>query len=170
MSVGKVEKTKALVIEAEKKLADESASGSDKAGTVCETADNVEKIAGTIELAAVADGRLIPMEDISDPAFAGGTLGKCVGILPDNGKIYAPCDGKVSGIAETKHAVTFTASNGTSLLVHVGIDTVNLGGKGFTVLVKEGDTVQKGDQIMEADLDVIKNAGLSPMIIIAITD
>ena len=170
VSVGKVEKTKALVIEAEKKLAEESEPGSDKACAACTASDRVEKTAETIKLAAVADGRLIPMEDISDPAFAGGTLGKCVGILPDNGKIYAPCDGKVSGIAETKHAITFTASNGTNILVHVGIDTVNLGGKGFKVLVKEGDTVQKGDQVMEADLDVIKSAGLSPMIIIAITE
>ncbi|MBR2547702.1 MAG: phosphoenolpyruvate--protein phosphotransferase [Eubacterium sp.] len=145
VSVGKVEKTKALVIDAEKRLA-----------------GNEENI----ELAAAADGRLIPMEDIPDPAFAGGTLGRCVGIMPDNGKIYAPCDGTVSGIAETRHAITFTASNGMKILVHVGIDTVNLGGNGFSVLVKEGDPVHKGDQVMEADLDVIKNAGFSPMVII----
>ena len=118
-------------------------------------------------IAAPADGRLIPMEDIPDPVFSAGTLGECVGIMPDSGIIYAPCDGIVTGIAQTGHAITFTASDGREILVHVGINTVTLGGRGFKVLVQEGNTVSKGEIVMEVDLAVITEAGLSPMVITA---
>ena len=121
-----------------------------------------------IKLAAPADGRLIPMKDIPDAAFAGGTLGECLGIMPDNGMIYAPCDGVIDHVADTKHAVTISADDGRKILVHAGIDTVTLGGKGFAVHAKEGDRVKQGDLIMEEDLDVIRKAGLSPIIITAI--
>ena len=118
-------------------------------------------------IAAPADGKLIPMEDIPDPVFSSGTMGECAGILPENGMIYAPCDGTVAGIAQTKHAITFTSSDGREILVHVGIDTVRLNGNGFTVFVEEGSTVCKGEKVMEADLDVIRSAGLSPIVITA---
>ena len=73
----------------------------------------------------------------------------------------------VSGIAETKHAITFTAADGRKILVHAGLDTVTLGGRGFTVFAKAGQAVKKGDLVMEADLDVIRAEGLSPMVITA---
>ena len=107
------------------------------------------------------------MEDIPDPVFSSGTMGECAGILPENGTIYAPCDGTVTGIAQTKHAITFMSTDGREILVHVGIDTVRLNGKGFTVFTKEGATVSKGDKVMEADLDVIHGAGLSTIVIAA---
>ena len=94
-------------------------------------------------------------------------MGPCIGIMPENGTIHAPCDGVVSGIAPTGHAMTFTASDGKEILVHVGIDTVGLGGKGFRVLVQEGSAVAKDEAVMEADLDVIREAGLSPIVIVA---
>ena len=150
VSVSKLEATKACVLEAEERLRHRE-----------------KTLPEADALAAPADGKLIPMEDIPDAAFASGTLGECVGILPENGKIYAPCDGVVSGIAETKHAITFTASDGRKILVHAGIDTVSLGGRGFTVFAKTGDPVKKGDLVLEADLDVIRGAGLSPMVITA---
>ena len=118
-------------------------------------------------VAAPADGRLIPMADIPDPVFSSGTMGACIGILPESGSIYAPCDGIVSGIAAAKHAITITASDGREILVHVGIDTVTLNGRGFTVLTREGAAVAKGDKILEADLDVIRASGLSPIVIVA---
>lgn len=150
VSVGKVEATKARVIETEDLLLQER-----KAKREADA------------LAAPADGKLIPMEDIPDPAFSSGTLGDCVGILPENGNIYAPCDGVVSGVAETKHAITFTASDGRTVLVHAGLDTVTLGGRGFTVHAKPGDSVARGDLVMEMDLETIRAAGLSPMVITA---
>ena len=114
-----------------------------------------------------AAGRIIPMEQIPDPVFSSGIMGKCTGIMPENGMIYAPCDGIVSGVAETKHAVTFTSAEGENILVHVGIDTVSLKGRGFTVFVTEGMKVAKGDRVMEADLELIREAGLSPIVITA---
>jgi len=110
------------------------------------------------------------MEEIPDPAFSSGTLGECVGILPENGTVYAPCDGIVSGIAQTAHAITFTAAGGRQILVHAGLDTVTLGGRGFTVLAKAGQSVAQGDPVLEMDLEVIRDAGLSPMVIIAVSD
>lgn len=118
-------------------------------------------------IAAPADGKLIPMEDIPDPVFSAGTLGDCIGILPDNGTIYAPCDGIVSSIAHTGHALSISAADGREILVHAGIDTATLGGKGFTIYVQEGSKVSTGDIMMEADLSVIREAGLSPIVITA---
>ncbi len=123
--------------------------------------------ARSASIAAPADGRLIPMEQIPDPVFSSGTMGPCIGIMPENGTIHAPCNGVVSGIAPTGHAMTFTASDGKEILVHVGIDTVRLGGKGFRVLVREGSAVARDEAVMEADLDVIREAGLSPLVIVA---
>lgn len=152
VSLSKVEETRLYVMEAEADLNELQNT------TETELDDSV---------AAPADGKLIPMEDIPDPVFSAGTLGKCVGIMPENGIIYAPCNGVVTGIAQTKHAMTFTASDGRTILVHVGIDTVALGGRGFKVFVKEGSSVSKGDVVMEADLSVITGAGLSPIVIAA---
>ena len=149
VSPGKVEATKLLVIEAEEQLF------------------RRRKEEQEIRIAAPADGRLIPMEEIPDPVFASGTMGECTGILPENGTIYAPCDGIVSGVAETGHAVTFTTADGREILVHVGIDTVTLGGRAFSVLVRKGDSVSTGDIVLKADLDVIRQAGLSTMVITA---
>ena len=119
-------------------------------------------------VAAPSDGKLIPMEEIPDPVFSSGTLGDCVGVIPDNGTVYAPCSGVVTGVAETKHAVTFLASDGREILVHAGIDTVKLNGRGFTVCVAAGTAVSQGDKILEADLDVIREAGFSTVIITAV--
>ena len=127
---------------------------------------NIEDKKNGLKPGAPADGELIPMQEIPDPVFSSGKLGKCIGILPENGNIWSPCDGTVVSIAETKHAITIKADNGEEFLVHVGIDTVKLGGKGFMVLVSEGDYIGKSQKIMTADLDVIRGAGLSTMVII----
>lgn len=117
------------------------------------------------QIFAPADGKLVPMNEIPDPVFSTGQLGKCVGIIPDNGNIYSPCDGTIVTVIETKHAVTISSDDGKDYLLHVGIDTVKLGGKGFNVLVNEGEHVSKSQKIMETDLDIIKESGYSTMVI-----
>ena len=82
--------------------------------------------------------------------------------------MYAPIAGVVTSVAATKHALTITADNGRSVLVHVGIDTVKLGGKPFTLHVEQGERVERDQLIMEADVDAIKQEGLSPLIIVAL--
>ena len=125
-----------------------------------------EKIKQGMEImCAPADGELVEMSMIPDTAFSTGIMGKCMGIIPRNGNIYSPCDGKVYMVAETKHAIGITSDYGNDVLVHVGIDTVTLGGRGFEVFVSEGECVTKGMLIMKVDLEVIRNADLSDMVI-----
>lgn len=121
------------------------------------------------KLVSPADGEIVMMENIPDKAFSSGGLGKCIGINPENGNVYAPCDGIITTVAETKHAIGIKTNNGKEILIHIGIDTVELKGKGFEMKVKEGDEVKKGELIVNFDINVIKSANLSPMIIMAIT-
>ena len=121
-------------------------------------------------MCAPADGKVVRMSEIPDPAFSAGMMGKCMGVIPDNENVYAPCDGKVYMIAETKHAIGIMSDYGNDVLVHVGIDTVALGGKGFDVLVSENDRVTKGMPIMKIDLEVIRKANLSDMIITVVKE
>ena len=118
--------------------------------------------------AAPANGTLVKMEDIPDPAFSEGSLGRCVAVDPEDGDIYAPCDGCITMIAQTKHAIGIRTAGGRELLLHVGIDTVTLNGKGFDVLVEEQAEVHKGDLLMRTDLDVLRQANLSPLVIMAV--
>lgn len=145
--VGKLGRTRAAAASAEREL-------------------KKEKTKHETELVAPADGGLIAMENIPDPAFSSGSLGKCIGVMPENGLIYSPCGGTVTSVAETKHAFTVETENGESILVHVGIDTVKLNGKGFEMKAAAGDTVSAGQLVMQADLDVIRDAGLSPVVIV----
>ncbi|MBO4396427.1 MAG: PTS glucose transporter subunit IIA [Eubacterium sp.] len=121
-------------------------------------------------LTAPADGRIIKMEDIPDEVFANGTLGKCCGIMPDNGRIYAPCSGTIVTLADTGHAFAIEKESGENILVHIGIDTVSLNGDGFTLLAREGDEVTAGQCVIEADLAAIQKAGLSPIVITVCID
>ena len=109
------------------------------------------------------------MEEIPDKTFSQGILGKCIGIEPENGRIYAPCDGRVIHIAETKHAISILSDRGHELIIHVGIDTVRLNGKGFKCLVKADQQVKKGELLMENDLAVIRGAGLSAITVLILT-
>lgn len=128
-------------------------------------AENTDDAAGDFMVLAPADGELIPMNEIPDPVFSEGHLGKCIGILPDNGSIFSPCSGTIIHISETGHAVTIRSDEGKEILLHIGIDTVKLGGKGFDVLVQEGEHVNSSQKIMEADLAFIRESGYSTMVI-----
>ena len=116
---------------------------------------------------AVAKGSAIPMADIPDPAFSQGFVGFCCGIEPEDGKVFSPVDGVVSQVPDTLHAVGIE-SQGMELLVHCGVDTVDMKGQGFTMLVKEGQEVKAGDPLLTMDLEVVKGAG-HPTTITAVT-
>ena len=113
------------------------------------------------ELYAPVVGKAVPVTEVPDPAFAEGMLGNGIAILPTEGKVYAPCDATVDTMFETGHAVSLAAPNGAEILIHVGLETVSLEGKPFTIHVANGDKVKKGQLLMEADLEAIKAAGLN---------
>lgn len=113
------------------------------------------------------NGELKPLGEVDDPTFSGGILGKGVAILPSEGSLYAPFDGVVSAIFETKHAIGLTSPAGAELLLHVGLETVKLGGQYFDAKVSEGQCVKKGDLLLNFDLEGIKKEydTITPVII-----
>ena len=123
-------------------------------------------------LTSPVNGTQIPLAEVADETFASEMLGATVAVEPADGKIVAPCDGEVSNIFETGHAVCITTEAGGELLIHIGIDTVKMDGKGFTKKVSDGDKVHAGDIMVEADLEKIKNAGYqtTTMMILTNTD
>ena len=123
-------------------------------------------------LTSPINGTQIPLAEVADETFASEMLGATVAVEPADGKIVAPCDGEVSNIFETGHAVCITTESGGELLIHIGIDTVKMDGKGFTKKVSDGDKVHAGDILVEADLEEIKNAGYqtTTMMILTNTD
>lgn len=113
-------------------------------------------------------GKAVPLSSVNDPTFSEGMLGKGVAIQPTEGKIYAPADGTIGMVFDTLHAVSLTTKEGTEVLIHVGLDTVKMNGEEFTGFVHAGDTVKKGDLLLEVDLDKVKEAGydtITPMLI-----
>lgn len=123
-------------------------------------------------LTSPVNGTQIPLAEVADETFASEMLGATVAVEPADGKIVAPCDGEVSNIFETGHAVCITTEAGGELLIHIGIDTVKMDGKGFIKKVSDGDKVHAGDILVEADLEEIKNAGYqtTTMMILTNTD
>lgn len=112
------------------------------------------------------DGYLIPMEEIPDAVFSNGLVGKCVGIYPENSVVTSPIDGVVTMIAKTKHAISVRSEFGTEILIHVGIDTVNMNGAGFDVKVSEGEAVKAGNELLSFDIDMIEEAGYCPIVVV----
>ena len=110
-------------------------------------------------LSACLNGTVVPLADVKDEAFASGALGDGIAIEPADGELVAPADGEISSTFETHHAVGMTTADGAELLMHIGIDTVKLGGKHFTYLVNEGDKVKKGQLLIRFELEAIKTEG-----------
>ena len=110
-------------------------------------------------LAACLTGTVVPLAEVKDEAFASGALGDGIAIEPAVGELVAPADGEVSSTFDTHHAVGMTTVDGAELLMHIGIDTVKLGGKHFTYLVNEGDKVRKGQPLIRFDIEAIKAEG-----------
>ncbi|MFJ6413112.1 beta-glucoside-specific PTS transporter subunit IIABC [Terribacillus saccharophilus] len=130
-----------------------------------------EKLAvGNAVIASPFQGAIVPLSEIKDEAFATGALGKGVAIIPSEGKLYAPASGVVSVLFPTKHAVGITTDNGAEILIHIGMDTVQLVGKFFDAQVKQGDRVEKGQLLIEFDLESIQNAGFDITTPVVVTD
>ena len=121
---------------------------------------------------APINGTVVPLSQVKDEAFASEALGKGVAIEPKEGKVYAPADGEISTFFPTGHAIGITSDAGVEILIHVGMDTVKMNGDGFTPAKKQGDRVEKGDLLLEFDMQKIKEAGypLTTPVIIANTN
>ncbi len=124
-----------------------------------ETENSAEKTVSVEEIKSPVNGTVVPTAEVADETFASEMLGTTVAVEPADGKIVAPCDGEVINIFETGHAVCIATESGAELLIHIGIDTVSMEGKGFKKKVADGAKVRKGDVLIEADLDAIKAAG-----------
>lgn len=109
---------------------------------------------------APLEGEAVAITEVPDPTFAEGMLGNGIAIKPVNGKVCSPVNGTVDMMFDTGHAVSLVSDSGIEILIHVGLETVSLEGKPFTIHVKNGDKVSKGDLLMEADLAAIEKAGL----------
>ncbi|WP_038279105.1 PTS sugar transporter subunit IIA [Lacrimispora celerecrescens] len=123
-----------------------------------------------IPVTAPMTGKAVGLAQVPDKMFAEGILGKGIAIIPDEGIVKAPFQGQVKMIAPTKHAIGLISDRGVNVVIHIGIDTVNLQGKGFEVLVKEDQWVEKGEPLMKVDLDFIKENHLNPITPIIVTN
>ena len=112
-----------------------------------------------LSLYAHLNGTIIPLKDVDDEAFSTGILGDGAAIEPSDGNLYAPCDGKIDSIFDTKHAVNIISDDGAEILLHIGVNTVRLGGKFFKSYVSDGQTVKQGDLLISFDIEKIKDAG-----------
>ena len=121
-------------------------------------------------LAADAKGAFVPMENIPDEVFAQGILGTCCGIDPSEGKVFAPAGGEITQAPDSGHALGIMAGGGVEILIHVGVDTVEMKGDGFSPKVKVGDKVKKGDLLLEMDLGKIAAAGHPAVVITVVTN
>lgn len=119
---------------------------------------------------AVADGVAIPLSQVKDEAFASGMLGIGFAIEPEAGTVYSPIGGIVESVAQTGHAYTVHTGDGLDILVHIGIDTVSLGGDGFLPMVKEGELVKAGDVLARVDLERLRQSGCPTTIPVLITN
>ena len=121
-------------------------------------------------LSSPLEGKVVPLAEVKDQVFSSGALGKGIAIEPTVGALYAPADGTITTLFPTGHAVGLTTTDGAEVLMHIGMDTVELDGKGFEVFVKQDDQVKRGDLLVKFDLDTIKAAGLSTITPIVVTN
>ena len=122
------------------------------------------------EIFAYASGELIKIENVPDPIFSEKMMGEGIAILPSNGKVVAPTDGEIIMITETKHAIALKSCDGIELLIHIGMDTVKMNGKGFNPLVKTGEKVRCGQSLMTFSISDIEKAGYVTTTAIIVTN
>ena len=138
-----------------------------------ETAANAEEAAAQIPEETVKSpvrGRILPLSEVSDETFSSEMLGTTVAVEPEDGRVVSPCDGEVINVFDTGHAVCIATKSGGELLIHIGVDTVKLGGKGFTKKVSDGQQVRAGDVLIEADLDTIRAEGYPAATMVILTN
>jgi PTS system beta-glucosides-specific IIC component len=126
-----------------------------------------------IMITSPIEGEVLPLAKVKDPVFRDKIIGDGVAILPSKGRVVAPVDGTVAMLFDTKHAISIKTEDGVELLIHIGLDTVNLRGQFFTAHVSTGDTVKVGDLLVEFDMTGIREAGyelITPVVICNMTD
>lgn len=122
----------------------------------------------SVKIYSPIEGEVVKLEDVNDEAFSSGILGRGIAIIPNIGKIVSPVNGIISMVFETNHAIAITSNEGVEILIHIGIDTVELKGRGFESHIKKGDLVKVGQLLMNVDIDFIKSNGYditSPIVI-----
>ena len=127
--------------------------------TQAAAAEAVQSSGNITNICSPVKGKLAPLSSVNDPTFAEEILGKGAAVIPENGNFVSPVKGTIQTVFDTKHAIGITSDTGVELLIHVGLDTVNLKGKFYEALVKDGDAVEVGTPILKVDLDGIKKAG-----------
>ena len=160
-------------LEAAENSSDESGKNADDAeSTLDNNSSNAELPYEDINsLKAVVTGKVIPLSEVKDEVFSTGAMGEGIGIVPSEGVVKAPADAKVSAlIADSKHAIGLTMANGVEILIHVGVDTVNMKGDGFSYDVGEDEMVKCGQELIHFDIDKIKAAGYEDTVLFIITD
>lgn len=122
-------------------------------------------------LYAMANGKSIAIEDVEDEVFSTRMMGDGIAILPTDGHIYAPCDGEISMVMEhSLHAIGLVNEDGMEILLHIGLDSVELMGEGFQSHVHIGDHVQKGDLLLTFDMEVFREKGINPISMLVLVD
>lgn len=141
------------------------------------SSSNVSSVKSTngngIVLVSPVQGEAVSIKKVSDPTFGEEILGKGIAIIPSVGKVFAPADGTIEIMFDTKHAVSMTTDDGVEILIHIGLDTVSLKGQHFTSHVRAGKKVNAGDLLVEFDVDAIKKAGfdvITPIVICNTSD
>jgi PTS system beta-glucosides-specific IIC component len=122
------------------------------------------------KLYAPLNGKVVPITEVPDPTFAECLLGNGIAIIPTDGKIYSPVDGTVENMFDTGHAVCLKSSTGVEILIHVGLETFSMNGAPFTIHCANGDTIKKGQLLLEADLAAIQAAGLPVITPVVVTN
>ena len=145
----------------------EKAEASDEKAVSSKSDDS---IMNKVVVNGCATGKLVKLSEINDKAFSSGALGSGVGIIADNNLVVAPVDGEVICVFPTKHAFGLKTESGVELLIHIGIDTVELEGKHFTTMVNQGDKVKIGQPLVQVDFDKVKEEGFDPTIIMVVTN
>lgn len=162
-----------MIVYKDKTQEDVSAAGGaaiDAAGEVKKAAAEPKSKDEKLAVASPLKGKLVELKDVKDEAFSSGALGKGVAVMPKEGVLYAPADGTISAFFPTGHAIGLTTDTGLELLMHVGMDTVQLDGKGFKPLAEAGDAVKKGQKLLEFDMELIQEAGYSLVTPVLVTN
>ena len=142
----------------------ESESTEDNSGSAHAIVTKSEKLCAPVK------GRVIPIEEVSDPTFAEKILGDGAAVVPETGLVVSPSDAVVETVFETNHAISLTTGSGAEILIHIGIDTVKLKGNHFKAMVKNGDKVKMGQPLIEFDIDKIKAAGYDTTTMLVVTN
>uniref|UniRef100_UPI00403F157E beta-glucoside-specific PTS transporter subunit IIABC n=1 Tax=Candidatus Enterococcus willemsii TaxID=1857215 RepID=UPI00403F157E len=140
----------------------------DKKEMITEASSNLQRERTKLE--TPVSGQIMDLSEVNDDVFSSGLVGEGIGVIPDKGIVIAPEAGEISMVFDTKHAVGMKLADGTEVLLHVGIDTVKMNGNGFKAFVKTGDTVEKGQKLIEFNIKTIKEAGYDPTVICLITN